>query len=214
MADAAIASRTRIDFRRVEFFAFSLTAFAGKSLLLVRLPYREPDVNALYTVLLLVMFYCYFRFRYKITPPAIVVLFLGAAVAVDVLGNAFQLYGKEFGPVQYDEFSHFTGSGFSLVPAMWLLRATTRRFGLRLPLDFLAFLSVAITFSFCSYYEILELWDERYWGGKRLWTPIDSANDLQWDLAGIIVAAVLTAVVIKLSDRRTLAQLELEAAPR
>ncbi|HEY7547593.1 MAG TPA: hypothetical protein VID27_22035, partial [Blastocatellia bacterium] len=65
----------------------------------------------------------------------------------------------------------------------------------------LAFLSVTITFSFTAYYEILELWDEKFFGGKRLWSPTDSANDLQFGLAGIVLAALITATVFKIRDR-------------
>lgn len=189
-------------FQQYEFLAFSIVSFIGKSYLLVRLPYRSFNDNALYTGALLAAFYCYFRFRYKVIPPLVVIFFLAGAVAVDVLGNYFHLYGHGFGPVQFDEFSHFLGSGLALPPAMWLLRATTRRFGLRLPLMLLAFLSVAVTFGFCAYYEILELWDERFFGGKRLWTPTDSANDLQWDLFGIVVAATLTSQVFAFIERK------------
>jgi len=202
MADETTAPAWIRAFKEREFLAFSILTFVAKSALLVRLPYRDVDVNALYTSLILLSFYLYFRFRYKLRPPILIVLFLAAAVAVDVMGNFFHLYGRQFGPVEYDEFSHLVGSGFSLPPAMWLLRSTTRRFGVRLPLDLTAFLSVTITFSFCAYYEILELWDEVYFGGKRLWTPSDSANDLQWDLAGIVFAALISTAVFRLIDRR------------
>jgi uncharacterized membrane protein YjdF len=189
-------------FRQSEFLLFSIALFVAKTFLLMRLPYREWPINAGYTGLILAAFYCYFRFRYKLTPPAVTVFFLGAAVLVDILGNYFHLYGQPFGPVQFDEFSHFLTAGFSLPPAMWLLRATTRRFGLIIPLNLLSFLSVTITFSFTAYYEILELWDEIFYGDfQRLWTPRDSANDLQFGLAGIITSALLTALVFKLSDR-------------
>jgi uncharacterized membrane protein YjdF len=232
MADVAVKPGSRYTIsrqtlRHVEFLAFSITVFVGKSLLLIRLPYRPPGVNALYTALLLLAFYLYFKFRYKITPPPIIVFFLAAAVAVDVAGNAFDFYRLSAGVlaensgqlmdeagnpiiiyarqpwlIQYDEIAHLLGSGFSLPPTMWLLMATTRRMGYRLPLDLLAFLSVAVTFSFCSYYEILELWDEKFYGDfQRLWTPQDSANDLQWDLAGIVAAALISAVVFKLVER-------------
>ena len=204
MADVSIASTGKTTFRQYEFIAFSIVAFVGKSALLIRLPYRPIEKNALYTVLLLTAFYCYFRFRSRITPPLLVMVCLGAAVAVDVLGNVLKFYGREFAGVQYDEFSHFLGSGLSLVAAFWLLRATTRRFGHKLSLDFLAFLSACITFSFCAYYEILELWDERFWGDfQRLWSPQDSANDLQCDLAGIVVAALITALVFKVRGQRS-----------
>jgi uncharacterized membrane protein YjdF len=205
MMNVAVEPAVKWSVRDYEFIAFSVAIFVSKSLLLVRLPYREVHVNAFYTGLILLAFYCYFRFRYGVTPPPLIVFFLAAAVGVDVLGNFFDLYSKEYWPVrpfQFDEVSHFVDSAFSLPPAMWLLGATTRRFGLKLPLNLLAFLSVTITFSFCAYYEILELWDERFWGDfQRLWTPQDSANDLQWDLAGIVAAALVTTAVFKLRDR-------------
>ncbi|MCI0488362.1 MAG: hypothetical protein L0229_17370 [Blastocatellia bacterium] len=203
MVDATLEATGKKSFRHYEFLIFSIAAFVGKSALLIRLPYRPAAENAFYTTMLLVMFYLYFRFRYKLTPPTIIVFCLGAAVGVDVMGNYLQLYGTQFGPVQYDEFSHFLGSAFALVPAMWLVRATTKRFGHNLPLDFIAFISVAITFSFCAYYEILELWDELFWGDfERLHGSHDSANDLQYDLAGIIAAALVSSLVYKLADRR------------
>lgn len=203
MSDAVIESTGKwASFRQYEFLLFSVFLFICKSFLLVRLPYRDWNTNIFYTSLILVAFYCYFRFRYKVIPPLILIFFLGAAVGVDIVGNYFHLYDKAIGPVQYDEFSHFITAGFSLPPAMWLLRATTRRFGHRLPINLLAFLSTTITFSFAAYYEILELWDENIFGGKRLHTPTDSANDLQFGLAGIVVAALITSLIFKLRERQ------------
>jgi hypothetical protein len=132
-----------------------------------------------------------------------VLFFLAAAVAVDVLGNYLGLYGHMFGPVQYDEFAHFLGSGFSVVPAMWLLRAGTRRLGFNLPPALVAFLSVTMTFSYCGYYEILELWDEKYFEMDRIHGEFDAPNDLQWDLAGIAVFALMSSLVFKFADRHS-----------
>ncbi|HET8675868.1 MAG TPA: hypothetical protein VFO63_08790, partial [Blastocatellia bacterium] len=52
--------------------------------------------------------------------------------------------------------------------------------------------------------EILELWDEKFFTApnSRLHSPQDSPNDLQWDLAGIVTAALITTLVFKLLDRR------------
>jgi hypothetical protein len=178
-----------------------MAAFLAKSWLLIQLPYRLWYINALYTSLLLSAFYLYFRFRQNITAPPLVIACLAAAVAVDVLGNYLGLYGHLFGPVQFDEFAHFLGSGFSLVPAMWLLRATTRRMGFRLPLALLAFLGVTVTFSYCGWYEILELWDEQYYGMNRIHGEFDTPNDLQYDLAGIVVFALMSSLIFRLADR-------------
>ena len=145
MADAAIAPASNNGFRQLEFYAFTIIAFAAKSFLLIRLPYRPWYENAIYTSLLLGSLYCFFRFRQGMRFPPFIIFCLAAAVGVDVLGNLFHLYGKPFGPLpDYDEFAHFFGSGLSLVPAMWLLRTTTRRMGFRLPQGLVSFLSVTV----------------------------------------------------------------------
>lgn len=203
MADAAIAPIITNRFRQAEFYAFTIAAFAAKSLLLIRLPYRPWYENAVYTSVLLLALYFYFRFRQNIVFPSFVIFCLGAAVGIDVLGNLFHLYDTSFGPfANYDEFAHFFGSGFSLVPAMWLLRATTRRMGFGLPQNLLAFLSVTVTFSFCSWYEILELWDELFYGDfTRIHSLHDTANDLQYDLAGIVIFALVASMIFKVIDK-------------
>ena len=207
MADAAIAPFGNNRFRQLEFYAFTIIAFAGKSLLLIRLPYRPWYENTLYTSLLLGALYCFFRFRQGMRFPPFIIFCLAVAVGVDVLGNFFHLYGNPFGPLpDYDEFAHFFGSGFSLVPAMWLLRTTTRRMGFRLPQGLVSFLSATVAFSFCSWYEILELWDEWFYGDfPRIHSKYDTANDLQVDLAGIVVFALIASLVCKLMDERSIA---------
>jgi hypothetical protein len=197
------ASGKQAFFQRYEFLLFSIIGFAAKSYLLIRLPYRDWYINSIYTTLIIGWFYCYFRFRLKAKPPLFIVFCLAFAIGIDVAGNYFGLYGKKFFGVDYDEYTHLFGSGSSLVPVMWAFRTTTRRMGFRLPNDLVAFVSVTITFSLTAYYEILELWDQLFYGDFiRLWTPTDSANDLMWNLAGIIVAAVLATQVFKLLDRR------------
>ncbi len=205
MADAAIVPVRNNGFRQLEFYAFTIIAFAAKSFLLIRLPYRPWYENVLYTSLILASLYCFFRFRQGMRFPPFVIFCLATAVGVDVLGNLLHLYGKPFGPLpDYDEFAHFFGSGFSLVPAMWLLRTTTRRMGFYLPQALVAFLSVTVAFSFCSWYEILELWDELFYGDfQRIWSLHDTANDLQWDLAGIVAFALISSLAYKLIDERS-----------
>lgn len=203
MAETTIQATGQPYFRQFEFYVFSVIAFAGKSMLLIRLPYREWPINTLYTGLLLLMFYLYFRFRQNLIAPPFVLFCLAMAVAVDVLGNLLGFYGQVFGIIQYDEFAHFMGSGFSAVPVLWLLRATTLRMGYRLPLALLAFLSVCISFSYCGWYEILELWDELFYGDfQRIHTLHDTANDLQYDLAGVIAFALMSVLYFKLKESR------------
>lgn len=204
MADVAVSRIAGARFRQAEFYAFCVAGFAAKSLLLIRLPYRPWHENTAYTVGLLLFIYLYFRLRQNIIIPVLVLSCLAIAIGVDVTGNLLQLYGKSFGPLKdYDVFAHFIGSGFSQVPVMWLLRATTARMGYRLPLALLTFLSVTITFSYCAWYEILELWDELFYGDNiRIWSPHDTANDLQLDLAGIVVFALISVAIYKLVEQR------------
>ncbi len=204
MADLAITPVTKTRFKQYEFYAFSVLAFTLKSWLLIRLPYRPWYVNTALTSVLLLFTYGFFRFRQSIRIPVSVLACLAAAVGIDVLGNLFQLYNKPFGPLSdFDEFAHFFGSGFALIPVMWLLRATTRRMGILLPQGMLGFLSTTVAFSFCAWYEILELWDELFYGDfQRIWSLHDTANDLQYDLAGIVAFALVASLVYTLIERR------------
>ena len=104
MADVAIAPVRNNGFRQLEFYAFSIIAFAGKSFLLIRLPYRPWYINTLYTGLLLAVLYCFFRFRQGMRFPPFVIFCLATAVGVDVMGNLFQLYGKPFGPLMTQRY--------------------------------------------------------------------------------------------------------------
>src|SRR5256885_8363466 len=86
-------------YRQIEFMIFAVIAFVGKSALLIRMPYRTVEMNTLYTSLLILLFYCFYRFRNKMIPPGVVIAFLAGAVAVDVFGNYFHLYGRDIGPL-------------------------------------------------------------------------------------------------------------------
>ena len=125
-------------------------------------------------------------------------------MAVDILGNKLGLYGNPFGPLRdYDEFAHFAGSGFSAIAAYWLLRAGMKRMGFALTGRLLAFLSTMIAFTYCGWYEILELWDELFYGDfTRIHTWYDTANDLFYDFLGVIVFIAAAAVFFSITERR------------
>jgi uncharacterized membrane protein YjdF len=190
-------------YRQVEFYAFCVISFAAKSMLLIALPYREWPVNTVYTCALLLFFYCYFRFRQDLRAPFFVLFSLAAAVAVDILGNKFGFYGHPFGPLRdYDEFAHFAGSGFSALGAFWLLRAATRRMGFKLSNGLLGFLATSVAFTYCGWYEILELWDELFYSGfERIHSWYDTPNDLFYDFLGVIVFVTAAALVYMVKDR-------------
>lgn len=202
MEDVATVS-TRFNYRQIEFYAFCVISFSAKSILLIGLPYREWPVNTVYTSLLLLLFYWFFRFRQGLSAPLFVIFSLAAAVAVDVLGNKFGLYGHPFGPLRdYDEFAHFAGSGFSALAAFWLLGAATRRMGFKLSNRLLGFLSTAVAFTYCGWYEILELWDEYFWSHfERIHTWDDTPNDLFYDFLGVIAFIGAAALVSATKER-------------
>lgn len=201
---ARVTSSNNETLRTLEFYAFAVISFAAKSVLLIGLPYREWPVNTFYTVSLLLFFYLFFRFRQGLRAPVFVILCLAAAVAVDVLGNKFGFYGHPFGPLRdYDEFAHFTGSGFSAIAAFWLLRAGTRRMGFKLSSGLLGFLSTAVAFTYCGWYEILELWDEYWWSHfERIHWWYDTANDLFYDFLGVIAFITAAAALFAFMERR------------
>ena len=201
---ARVTSSNNGTLRTLEFYAFAVISFAAKSVLLIGLPYREWPINTFYTVSLLLFFYLFFRFRQGLRAPVFVILCLAAAVAVDVLGNKFGFYGHPFGPLRdYDEFAHFSGSGFSAVAAFWLLRAGTRRMGFKLSSGLLGFLSTAVAFTYCGWYEILELWDEYWWSHfERIHWWYDTANDLFYDFLGVIAFITAAAALFAFIERR------------
>ena len=68
-------------------------------------------------------------------------------------------------------------------------------FQLRLPPSLVAFFAGTTMFSISALYEIIELWDDKYFGGHRIWSVMDTAEDLQWDLCGIVLGILLARVV-------------------
>ena len=214
MEDAATAAVPTTWYKQAEFYFFCVVSFVGKSALLIRLPYREWPINTLYTCSLLLGFYLYLRFRQGLKAPMFVVFSLAAAVAVDILGNKFGFYGHPFGPLRdYDEFAHFAGSGFSAVAAFWLLWAGMRRLGLKLSSGTIAFLSTTVAFTYCGWYEILELLDELWYGDfVRIHSWDDTPNDLFYDFLGVIAFVAVAGVVVARRERKR-ANLDVDLKP-
>ncbi|HLL16632.1 MAG TPA: hypothetical protein VK388_16360 [Pyrinomonadaceae bacterium] len=142
--------------------------------------------------------YGYVRARYGIAMPPMLLLLVFAAMEVDALGNFFSMYGRTvFGSVMYDEFAHLAVQALTMPLVVWLLSEGLRRFGHPLPLGLSIFFAVAVFFSLSAFYEIIELWDERYFGGQRIWSKHDAPNDLQWDFAGILIGALLAYTILR-----------------
>src|SRR5438128_6543845 len=105
-------------------------------------------------------------------------------------------------PIPYDVFAHFTIPMLSAPVIIWLFATGIEKFQYVLPLGVIAFFSVTINFFFSGFYEVVELWDELFFHGKRIWTLHDTSIDLQWGLFGSIVGALLTYLILKISEQK------------
>ena len=162
---------------------------------LTKMCYLSLAFNTLFVVVFLTLFYLYLRARLDIQVPILLLGFVFVALQVDALGNFFRMYGQRFGPVQYDEFAHMMVQVLVSPLIVWLVTRLLQRY--RLPLTLNAIFAATIVFSISAAYEIIELWDEVYFGGKRIWGAYDTATDLQWDLCGIIIGTLFSCIMLR-----------------
>ena len=163
----------------------------------INLPYEPYWLITTTSLILLTMLRVYMQWRYGITPPLVVLLFVFLSVQVDALGNYLSLYKTMKEPLPYDVFAHFLIPMLSAPVIIWLFATGIDKFNYKLPLGVISFFSVTINFFLSGFYEVIELWDELFFHGQRIWTLHDTSNDLQWGLLGSIVGATLTYLVLK-----------------
>lgn len=173
-----------------------LALIAGGAFL-TKMCYLSLAFNTLFTVVFLGIFYWYARARLNLRVPLVLLGLVFVALQVDALGNFFRMYGRQFGPMQYDEFSHLMVQVLVSPIIVWFVTRLLHRRGYRLPLKLTAFFAATIVFSLSAAYEIIELWDEVYFGGARIWGKYDTATDLQWDLCGIIAGTVFSCIMLR-----------------
>jgi uncharacterized membrane protein YjdF len=173
-----------------------LSLFAGAAFL-TKMCYLSLAFNTLFTIIFLTIFYVYVRARLKVRIPLVLLGLVFLALQVDALGNFFRMYGRQFGPMQYDAFAHLTVQVLVSPAIVWVVMRLLQQYGYRLPLTLAAFFAATTVFSLSAAYEIIELWDEIYFGGKRIWGPYDTATDLQWDLCGIIVGTLFSCIMLR-----------------
>lgn len=191
-----------------------LALFAGAAFL-TKMCYLSLAFNTLFTIAFLVIFYWYARKRLNLRLPLVLLALVFAALQVDALGNFFRMYGRQFGPMQYDEFSHLVVQVLISPIIVWFVTRLLHEFGYPLPFKLTAFFAATTVFSLSAAYEIIELWDEVYFGGQRIWGKYDTATDLQWDLLGIIVGTVFSCIMLRTFQpvyKSTLAQPEVSVA--
>ena len=182
--------------RRLQWPIVIVMFLAGTAFLL-KMCYLSLAFNTVFGILFLLAFYGFVRARYNVSVPPLLLALVLAAVEVDALGNYFHMYGGQFGPLHYDEFAHMTIQVLVTPLIVWLLGAALEKFGQRLSLGFTTFFAGLTIFSLSAFYEIIELWDELYFGGHRIWSLQDTANDLQFDLGGIVMGAVLAYLLLR-----------------
>lgn len=187
--------------RKLELPLVLLVLTAGAAFLL-KMCYLSLALNCVFGLVFLSAFYAYVRSRHSINIPPILLGLVFGALQVDALGNFFGMYGRQFGPLQYDEFSHMAVQVLITPLIVWLVRRGLERFG-NVSLGVATVFAVALMFSLAACYEIIELWDEVYFGGQRIWSKYDTANDLQWDLCGILVGAMLAVPLLKATETKT-----------
>lgn len=193
-----------------------LALFAGAAFL-TKMCYLSLTFNTLFAIAFLAGFYWYVRARFDVRVPLLLLALVFLALQVDALGNFFRMYGRQFGPMQYDEFSHLAVQVLVSPIIVWSVAHLLHRYGPgvppagntgegiqensvsghRLPLALSAFFAATTVFSLSAAYEIIELWDERYFGGQRIWGPYDTATDLQWDLCGIIAGTLFSCIMLR-----------------
>ena len=182
--------------RYFEIPVVTLALFAGAAFL-TKMCYLSLAFNTIFVSVFLALVYWYVRARFEIQIPLVLLGLVFVALQVDALGNFFHMYGQKFGPMQYDEFAHTVVQVLVSPIIVWLLGRVLQQCGYQLPLKLTAFFAATIVFSLSAIYEIIELWDEVYFGGHRIWGSYDTATDLQWDLCGIIVGTLFSCIMLR-----------------
>ena len=182
--------------RKLELSVVLVMLLAGAAFLL-KMCYLSLAFNTTFGIVFLGVVYFYVRARHGINIPLALLGLVFAALQVDALGNYFRMYGQRFGPMQYDEFSHMTVQVLVSPIIVWLTKYVFEKLGYELPLKLTVFFAANVVFSLSAFYEIIELWDEVYFHGQRIWGPQDTATDLQWDLCGIIVGSLLAFLLLR-----------------
>jgi len=191
----AIAPRSPI--RRYFEIPLVILALVAVAAFLTKMCYLSLIFNTIFVIVFLALVYFYVRARFQIQIPVVLLGLVFAALQVDALGNFFHMYGRQFGPMHYDEFAHMMVQVLVSPIIVWLVGAVLQQRGYRLPLKLTAFFAATIVYSLSAIYEIIELWDEVYFGGHRIWGSYDTATDLQWDLCGIIVGTLFSCIMLR-----------------
>lgn len=179
------------------------------SVFLLRMAYLRIWYSTPICVAWLGAIWFYVKQRFDVKIPIVLLALVYVSVALDGLGNLFDLYSTKYKYVQYDEFTHTAIPALTAPVIVWLLNEGLKRFGYRLPLWLVTFFAATTMFTISGFYEIIELWDDKYmWPqpGMRIHGPYDTPNDLQCDLLGLIVGGIAAYLILKRQERRPSAE--------
>jgi uncharacterized membrane protein YjdF len=180
--------------------------FVWGTLFLFRLAYLRIWISTPICIAYLAAIYAYVKVRYGVKIPVILLVLVYLSVALDGLGNLFDLYPTKYRYIQYDEFTHTAIPAMTAPMVVWLLRVVLNHFNYRLSLGLVTFFAITTMFTITGFYEVVELWDDKYmWPqpGMRIHGSYDTANDLQCNLIGMVIGGLIAYVILKRQERST-----------
>src|SRR5687767_7258192 len=127
--------------RKLELPIACVVLLTGAAFLL-KMCYLSFAFNCIFGIVFLGVFYAYVSRRHGINIPLTLMGLVFAALQVDALGNYFRMYGRQFGPMHYDEFSHMAVQVFITPLIVWLVGHVLARMGYRLPLKLTVFFAM------------------------------------------------------------------------
>jgi len=184
---------------RRDYLILTLLAIAV-SWFLLKLAYLPVYQSALTVITILAIAYWWLLQRFAVRIPVSVMFLLVVAVEVDGIGNIFGLYTTRFRYIQYDEYSHCLVPLLVMPAVVWAVATILEMVKARIPFALVCIFSFTVVFSLSAFYEVLELWDDKYMHpvpGMRIHGPYDTANDLQWDMIGMALGALLAYKLLK-----------------
>ncbi len=174
--------------------------FLAGSLFLLKMAYLRIWYSTPICIAYLWAVRAFVRARFDIKIPISLLVLVYLSVLLDGLGNLFPLYTSRWRYIQYDEFTHTVIPALTIPIVIWLVQVGLHHFGYRAPLGLVVLFSVTLLFTIAGFYEVLELWDDKYMHpqpGMRIHGAYDTANDLQCDLLGMGIGGIVAYWVLK-----------------
>ncbi len=172
-------------------------AVVGLVVFLINTPYLSVASNSVLVTVFLVGVYVLLKRQLGLRVPFPLLILVFLALQVDALGNYFHLYRPDVKPIRYDEFAHLIVQALIMPMIIWIAQRLFQAAKIRAPFTLVASFAATSMFSLSAFYEVVELWDDRYFGGHRIWSLLDTSEDLQWDLCGVLLGTLLARVLLR-----------------